>query len=339
MAASGSTRGDGLGDGPDLITLGETMVLMLADAGLPLTVAGHYVRSIAGAESNVAIGVRRLGLRAGFVSRVGADSFGELVVRTLRAEGVELSVRTDPTRPTGLLVRDRPATGPVRVQYYRAGSAASAWSEDDVDADLVRSARLLHLTGITAMLSESACAAVALAQSVARDAGLMVSFDPNLRLRLGSAQQWTDRIAPLARASDIVLAGADELAAVAGGARDPVAALLEAGVGVVVVKDGARGSSAHTADGVVRAAAQPVVAVDPVGAGDAFAAGFLARILTDHPVLCGGDVPDQAALARALRTGSVVAAAVVGQPTDIDGLPFATDLDSLIAFGGGDVHR
>ena len=325
--------------GPDLITLGEAMVLMLADSGLPLASAGHFMRSIAGAESNVAIGVRRLGLRSGWISRVGRDAFGEVVLRSMRAEGVELSVRTDPARPTGLLVRDMPAIGPVHVQYYRAGSAASALSQDDIDPDLVRSSRLLHLTGITAMLSDSAHAAVIAAHSLARTAGRFISFDPNVRLTLGSMEKWADRVAPLARASDIVLAGVDEMPAIAAGATDPIETLLAAGVGVVVVKDGARGSSAHTSQRVVRMPARPVHAVDPVGAGDAFAAGFLARILRDHPDLGAGDVPDAPALERALQAGSLVAAAVVGLPTDIDGLPFAADLDALTGDSGRDVQR
>ena len=322
----------------DLLTIGETMVLMLADGRLPVEVAGHYTRSIAGAETNVAIGVRRLGLRSAWISRLGNDPFGRAVRRTLLGEGVRVIAATDPERPTGLLIRDWPPSGPCRVQYYRSGSAATALSPADVDAAAVASARVLHLTGITAMLSENSCAALTTAQQAAHHAGRVVSFDPNIRMALGPPELWSERIVPLATASDIVLAGADELATVTAGAPDPVRFLLDAGVGVVVVKDGVRGSSAHTADGSVVAPARPVVAVDPVGAGDAFAAGFLARILAEHPDLRAGDVPALDALARALTTGSVVAARVVATATDIDGLPFTDDLDAL-SDGGGDVHR
>lgn len=322
----------------DLVTIGEAMVLLLADGRLPVEVAGRYTSSIAGAESNVAIGVRRLGLRSAWISRLGNDPFGRAIRRTLLGEGVQVSAASDPTRATGLLVRDWPPSGPTRVQYYRSGSAATALSPTDVDAAIVASARLLHLTGIAALLSESSYRAVTTAQRIAHHAGRVVSFDPNIRQALGSLQRWTERTEPLARASDIVLSGADELAVVTAGSADPVRFLLKAGVSVVVVKDGVHGSSAHTAHGSVSVSAWPVLAVDPVGAGDAFAAGFLARILNDHPNLRSGDVPTLEALSRALTTGSVVAARVVAAATDIDGLPFTDDLDAL-SDASVDVHR
>lgn len=321
--------------------MGEAMILFLASSGHPLTLADRFNRSVAGAEATVAVGARRLGLRTGWISRVGADAFGEVIRRTMRAEDVQTHISTDPDRPTGLLVRDMPALGPVQVQYYRAGSAASMLSESDVGDSIVAQARLLHLTGITAMLSDTAHAAVLAAHGQARAAGRLVSFDPNIRRTLGTTQQWADRIAPIAAASHIVLSGAEELIVITGTADENVAvdSLLDTGVNVVVVKDGAHGSRAYTRHESVAVSARQVLAVDPVGAGDAFAAGFLARLLTDHPQLRGGDVPDLASLERALQSGSVVAAATVASSNDLDGLPFATDLDSLNDVWPGDVRR
>ena len=308
----------------DLVTLGEAMVLLLAGSAMPLRTATSYSRSVAGAESTVAIGAARLGLRTAWISRVGADPFGEVVKRAMRAEGVAVHVTVDPTRPTGMLVRDMPLHGGIRVQYYRTGSAASALSPADVDGRLVSRARLVHVTGITAMLSDSAAAAVDAALLQARSAGRVVSFDPNVRHSLGDAREWAERAGPLAAASDIVLSGVDELRAVSGFSDEvqAVQALLAAGVGVVVVKDGIHGSRGYTGAGSVSADGQRVPAVDAVGAGDAFAAGFLSRLLVDHPTISGGQVPGLELVHRALLTGNAVAASAISVAGDTEGLPF-----------------
>ncbi len=144
-------------NGPEAVTCGEAMLLMLAEPGLPLERATHFRRSVAGAESNVAAGLARLGHWARWIGRVGDDPAGEAVLRELRADGVDVScAEMDPESPTGLLLRDSHPRRAVDVQYYRTGSAASLLSPAQITPEALAGVRLVHVTGITPMLSEDA---------------------------------------------------------------------------------------------------------------------------------------------------------------------------------------
>ena len=314
-------------DGPvEVVTLGEVMALMLAEGSAPLAQAARFDLSVAGAEGNVAVGLSRLGHRVALWTCLGEDALGDVVLRSLRGEGVDVGVaRRVADRPTGLIVRDAPLGRPLTVSYYRSGSAGTALGPEDVVPQVVAGARLLHVTGITAMLSDTSYAAVLAALDAARGAGVTVSVDPNLRLRLGPVDRWKERLDPLLRAADVVLTGRDELALLSG-AEDP-AWLVERGAHTVVVKDGAAG--AYETDGTteLRVAARSVPLVDPVGAGDAFAAGWLSGWLRG--------VPAQ----RRLDEAATVAACVVAARGDFAGLPIAAVRDGLLQGGGADVTR
>jgi 2-dehydro-3-deoxygluconokinase len=256
----------------EVVTLGEVMALMLAEGGSALGQAARFDLSVAGAEGNVAIGLSRLGHAVALWTCVGDDALGDVVLRTLRGEGVDVGrARRIADRPTGLLVRDAPPALPVTVSYYRSGSAGTALAPQDVVPELIAGASLLHLTGITAMLSDSSHDAALAAVAAAKAHGVTVSVDPNLRLRLGSAEQWQERLDPLLRAADIVLTGRDELELLSGG--DDPRWLIERGAHTVVVKDGAAGAYETDGETELRVAARSVPLVDAVGAGDAFAAG------------------------------------------------------------------
>src|ERR671920_1390575 len=147
MAAQG---GDAV---PRVVTAGETMVLVVPSAPGRLRHASGVTLSIGGAESNVAIGLSRLGVQAGWVSALGDDELGELVLHRIRAEGVDTSaVRRVPDRPTGLYLREEVA-GALRVHYYRRGSAASTLAPGAFDPSALEGVAFLHLTGITGALS------------------------------------------------------------------------------------------------------------------------------------------------------------------------------------------
>jgi 2-dehydro-3-deoxygluconokinase len=194
---------------------------------------------------------------------VGEDALGEVVLRTLRGEGVDVSRARRIARPTGLIVRDAPLGRPLTVSYYRSGSAGTALAPQDVVPEVIGAARLLHLTGITAMLSDSSYDAVLAAVTAAKAAGVTVSVDPNLRLRLGGAELWHARLDPLLRAADIVLTGRDELQLLSG-ADDP-RWLLERGAHTVVVKDGAPGRTRPDGTSALRVAARQRAAGRPGG--------------------------------------------------------------------------
>lgn len=303
---------------PQVVTIGETMAAFRA--GGPLRLGGPAALSVAGAESNVAIGLARLGHRVRWVGRVGADELGELVLRTLRAEGVDVEhVAVDQAgHPTGLLVFELRLPPVTRVSYYRAGSAGAKLTADDVRSAVSAGVRLLHLTGITPALGPAAAEAVTAAAQIAREHHAQVSLDVNYRARLWDQRSARTALRSLLPLVDLVLASDDELPilsdapGVAG-----VRSLLDSGIGEVVVKRGAAGAAAFTATAQHSLPARPVTAVDVVGAGDAFAAGYLSALL------------DGADLAARLQRAVGVAAFAVASTGDWEGLPTRADLALL----------
>ena len=303
---------------PEVVTVGEAMVLLLAADGVPLAEATTFHRRIGGAEANVATGLVRLGHSAAWISRVGDDPFGRAVLLRLRGEGVDVSrVRVVAGGRTGLMVRDRPeGGGPVEVLYHRAGSAAAGLDAGDVDDALVAGARLVLLTGITPALSPSCREAATAMVDTAGRHGVPVVLDANLRLRLWTVADAVPVVRALVERSAMVLAGADEAEALTGCA-DPEAAgraLLNLGPRLAVVKCGADGVVAVTADGTLRMPAHPARVVDPVGAGDAWAAGLLSALLEDLD------------LGAALARGARAAAHAVATPGDLEAMPYPADL-------------
>ena len=309
--------------GPEVATFGEAMVLMLAASDTPLAQARRFDALVAGAESNLAIGLSRLGHRVAFFGRVGADVFGGRVRWELRAEGVDVSrLVTDPVLPTGMILRDGAPGVPISVVYRRAGSAATALAAADVPAELVRGARVLHVTGITAALSDSAYAATVAAMDMAREAGVTVSYDPNVRLQLAPVERWREITDDLARRADLVLTGADEARLFCGDLA-PELWFAERGATTVVVKHGAAGATEHdltaAARPAVQAPARTVPEVDAVGAGDAFNAGWLSGWLRERPPW------------ERLQEAAAVASLVVATRGDTAGLPDAAGRDRLVA--------
>lgn len=262
-----------------VVTLGETMGLFTANSIGALAHVDSFRLGVGGAESNVAIGLSRLGTSSTWIGRVGADEVGDLVRRELQAEGVELWVLVDPEAPTGLMIKNRRSGAHTKVLYHRAGSAGSRLSPADVKASLIVGADALHVTGITPALSSSAAAAVDHSIALAHRAGVPVSFDVNHRSALWSAETASAVYRSIAAQSTIVFAGLDEAAMICEGAtaEELAAGIARLGATEVIIKLGDQGCFALI-DGVSsHTAAVPVVAVDTVGAGDAFVAGYLAE--------------------------------------------------------------
>jgi len=301
--------------GFDVITVGETMVSFAAHEAGPLDAAATFTKIVAGAETNVGVGLARLGLKVAWVSRLGADSFGRYIRRSLEAEGIDCTaVATDTTRPTGFMLKSRALEGqdPV-VEYFRRGSAASALSSADFDETRFLRARHLHVTGITPALSRGCAELVEHAMRTMRAAGRTVSFDPNLRPTLWpSREAMAAHLNRLAGLADWVLPGIAEGRALTGldSPEDIAAFYLAHGARAAVIKLGAEGAYWRTHDGAGRVPGVEVAnIVDTVGAGDAFAAGVLSGRLE------GLDWPQ--AVARANWVGAQVIQ-VIG---DMDGLP------------------
>ncbi|MFI1459761.1 sugar kinase [Nocardia carnea] len=305
----------------DVVTIGETMVAVrVADR---IRFGGDATLAVAGAESNVAIGLARLGHGVRWGGRLGADESGELVLRTLRAENVFVdTVSRDTDRATGLVLFEQRLPDVTRVEYHRRDSAGSRVRAADSVAALTEMPRVLHITGVTPSLSASAAEAVTEAVRIARGGGALISFDVNFRSRLWDPDIAAATLRPLARAADVVIASEDELGLVA---RDP-AELIGCGVSEVVIKLGADGATAHTAAGVTTGEGHRVSVVDSIGAGDAFTAGYLSALLD------GGDIAER--LARANTLGAFA----VSSRGDWEGLPSRDEL-ALITAGSGAALR
>jgi 2-dehydro-3-deoxygluconokinase len=305
---------------PGLVTAGETMGLVVQGAPGSLRNGEAMTFGMGGSESNVAIGVRRLGHEATWIGRVGADPPGELILRELRAEQVHAIAVTDPS-PTGLMMRWRPSGAHGRVTYYRRDSAGSHLSAADIPAEVVRGAAVLHVTGITLALGPGPADAIAHAVDVARAGGLTVSFDLNYRSALWSPDQAAPALKAAVRRADVVFAGELEAEIVTATADPLQAALaLEAlGPTQVVIKRGADGCLARIDGATIEQPAPAVTAVDTVGAGDACVAGYLSELMS-------GAEP-----AVRLRTAAAAGAFAVTVPGDWEGLPDRRSLELLEA--------
>jgi 2-dehydro-3-deoxygluconokinase len=320
--------GNGAGD-HDVVTLGESMGLLSAEATIgPLSSAVPLRIAVGGAESNVAIGLARLGWRSAWLGRVGRDSLGDMVVNVIRGEGVT-TVAIPDDAPTSLMLKERRLADVTRLVYYRRNGPGSHLTPADVDRDLVERSRILHVTGVTLALSDSASDAVHAAIDIARDAGVRVSVDVNYRESLWSSRtRASAELTALSARADVIFAGRSEASLLGfdGPPPDQAEGLLSLGAQEVVVKLGAHGAVALARDGYFEAPAVAVRAVDPVGAGDAFAAGYLAGILGEEPTV------------RRLRIGTQCGALVAGCSGDWEGAPRLHEL-ALLTLGADDVIR
>jgi 2-dehydro-3-deoxygluconokinase len=296
---------------PEVVALGETMLSLIA-VGVPLAEASELRVTHGGAESNACVGLARLGLRAAWVSRLGSDQAGERIASDLGREGVDLRwVRRDPERPTGLMLR---GTSGAPSRYERAGSAASALSPADLDGVPVEDAGAVITSGITAMLGAGPQeTAIALLE---RARGLRV-VDPNLRLGLWGSDRAGELVRPLLERADLVLGGEAELAALVGGiGRELAERCRDLGPSEVVLKLGADGAAAFDEEGRWCEVRPPRSAdVDPVGAGDAFDAGYLAARLRG------------ASVEVALRQGARCGAGVAAMAGDTAGFPTLAEIE------------
>jgi 2-dehydro-3-deoxygluconokinase len=291
----------------DVIALGETMVALAPPAGSSLRSAAHLLLDHAGAESNTCVGLARQGFRVAWVSRLGADGAGDRILDALGAEGpgkIETRwVRRDASRRTGLMIKE-PGVG---VRYYRASSAASEMSPADLDGVPIAGARAVLVTGVTALIGPQPHATgLALLTSAH---GIRI-VDPNLRHGLWGSDRRVELVRPFIDRCDLLLTGAQELAELFGEGEAEAMARRVAGRGVreVVVRDAATigalaGGEWRTLD--IRRDA----AVDAIGAGDAFNAGYIGVRLR------GGSIEE------ALRNGVRCGAAVTNAVSDTAGFP------------------
>ncbi|WP_370295021.1 sugar kinase [Rossellomorea marisflavi] len=317
----------------DVVAIGETLLsLTPAHNGL-LRHAESLKPKVAGAETNTLIGLCRLGHRTGWISAVGNDEIGERIVATVRGEGVDTThVKKNEMHNSGIFFKEIIGSGEVRVQYFRAGSAASHMEPADLPASFIRSAKYLYLTGITPALSETCKHTIFEAIKIARDSGVSVVFDPNIRRKLWSEEEARSTLTALCELSDIVLIGGTEGMFLFGTQdTDEVAHRLfeSKQTRLVVIKKGAKGAAyAKPGSEIVQVDPFPVSSVvDPVGAGDGFAAGFLSGLIEGLKTK------------EAVKRGCAVGAMVTMVSGDYEGLPDERRLESFLNRDREDIER
>jgi 2-dehydro-3-deoxygluconokinase len=286
----------------DVLTLGETMILLDPAEDGPLRLGLPMTLRFAGAESNFAVALARLGVPVAWVSRLGRDPFGDLVLSTLEAEGVDVSlVRRDEAR-TGLFVKWRDG-GRSHVAYWRAGSAASRLEPADVPDAALDGVRLVHLSGITMAISDSGRALVVDVARRARERGITVLFDPNFRPALPDTPEAAcERQREVLPYVDWYLAGEGEARLLWGDELLPCETVLR------------RGEEGAVLRGEVIAPPRRADVLDEIGAGDGFAAGFAYGLLQ-------GLEPREA-----VRIGHVVAAGALAGTGDWETFPRLEEL-------------
>ncbi|WP_440252878.1 sugar kinase [Escherichia coli] len=300
----------------DVITIGEAMAMFVATQTGDLAEVEKFITRVAGAELNVATGLARLGLKVAWVSRIGNDSFGRMVLNTLQKEGIDArGVSCDNDLATGFQLKSKVENGtdPI-VEYFRKGSAASYLSLDDYDERWFASARHLHLSGVAAALSASSYTLLDHAARTMKALGKTISFDPNLRPVLwNSEKEMIEKLNHLAFQADWVLPGLKE-GTVLTGQQTPEGIAdfyLQHGVKAVVLKMGADGAWYKTVDGEKGSVAPVKVenVVDTVGAGDGFACGVISALLEGRT------------LHQAVTRGNKIGALAIQVQGDSEGLP------------------
>ncbi|MEQ3550386.1 sugar kinase [Pseudonocardia nematodicida] len=289
----------------DALCIGESMILVAPVRPEPLEHAGEFSLQVGGAESTVALYLAERGHRTAWLSRVGDDALGRRMVASVGGQGVDTSgVRIVGSAPTGVYFKDPGPTG-TGVLYYRAGSAASGMDPTDLDDVDWERLRLVHVSGITAALSPGCRDLLDVAFTLAGRHGVPVSFDVNHRPGLWSAETAAPVLAGFARRADLVFVGRDEAETLWGTGEPAALAELLGPAGRLIVKDGAVGATEVAPDtGTTFVPARQVDVVEVVGAGDAFAAGYLSGLLR------GDDVE------RRLRAGHDLAARALSSTHD-----------------------
>lgn len=306
-----------------LILAGEPMGLLIAQSEGSLDSVSGYDLAVAGAEFNVAVGVARLGHRVTYMTKLGKDPFGERIIHVLDDNkiGNEFVAWSD-EKKTGFMLKSRVSKGDPDIFYFRAGSAASTLSVEDVEKINFADYSHIHLTGILPALTDTTRAAVNLMFDKARAAGLLISFDPNLRPQLWSSREvMIKSINEMAAKADIVLPGTAE-GKILMGSDNPQEInkfYLANGAKTVITKCGSDGAYVSTADEEFMVSGFKVEkVVDTVGAGDGFAAGVITGLM------------ENLSLKDAVRRGNAIGAIQVMSRGDNEGLPYPEQLKAFM---------
>lgn len=302
----------------DVITIGDAMIAMCPREKGPIIFSDTFKRKVGGAELNVAIGCARLGLKAGFISRLGNDDFGKYIIKTARGEDIDISeVKLVDGYQTSVYFREVLSDGSSRSFYYRENSPTSTMKCEDLNEEYFREAKILHITGVFPSITKNNQEIILGAIKLAKKNNLTISFDPNIRLKMWTKEEAKSYIENILPDVDILLIGDEEINILLGDVsiEDAIKIFHRYGIGKVIVKKGSKGAVGSDGRDIYEVdAIKPKALVDTVGAGDGFAAGFLTA-------LCNGEN-----LKECVKFGNAVGSLVVGVEGDNEGLPYYDDV-------------
>jgi fructokinase len=313
----------------DVIALGELLIDFVPTvSGVTLLEAPTFQKAPGGAPANVAVGVARLGVTAGFMGQVGDDAFGHFLANTLRDNQVDVTaLRFSSAARTALAFVSLKADGERDFMFYRHPSADMLYQATDVDDEYIRRAKIFHFGSIS-LISEPSRSATLHAVEVAQAAGLLISYDPNLRLNLWPASAAAKAGLKLGWSQANVIKVSEEEVLFLNGAssvEQTVRRLWHPHLQLVVVTQAAAGCTYYTPGLSGTVAGFPVTAVDTTGAGDAFVAGLLKGLLTNPEAMQSAD-----RLQAVCRYANAVGALTTTQRGAIPALPTADQVDKFI---------
>jgi 2-dehydro-3-deoxygluconokinase len=308
----------------DVITIGDAMITFDPRSNGPLRYVQSFQRKVGGAELNVAIGCARLGLETGWISRLGKDEFGRYIYNLIRGEGIDVSeVSFVSQYPTSLNFKEVMEDGSGRTFYYRTNSPTTDLTINNLSEEYIRKAKLLHITGVFPAVDQGKnVELIRHAARIAKKHGLLVSFDPNIRLKLWSKEEAKEALTSFLPYVDILLTGVEE-AEILFGTDEPEEIIKHAktyGISYIAVKKGEKGSIGyHNGEFIEAPPVKPKKVVDSVGAGDGFDAGFIYGVMNKWP------------LEKTLAFANTIGSMVVSVAGDNEGLPYLEEV--LIRLG------
>jgi 2-dehydro-3-deoxygluconokinase len=305
----------------DLVTFGESMIQLVPSKSGLLRYADKFYRFVAGAESNTAIGLSRLGHNVGWFSRLGDDEFGQAVLNSIKREGVDVSrVIIDEEYPTGVYFKEVHGSSNTRVYYYRKDSAASRLSSSDLDLEYLKNSNCFYFSGITPALSASCNETVLRALTIVKESNIKVIYDPNVRLKLWDVNDAKIFFNKIIGFLDLVLAGSEEIKLLTGTDSIEYAgmSMLNKGLEQLVIKKGNEGSFLYTQNEIIYEPIIDIKSIESVGAGDAFNAGYISGFLKNY------------SLQNRLKLGNFMGGMATRSLGDIEGLPSSEEINSFL---------
>lgn len=298
----------------DVITIGDGMVAMCPVKKGPIIFTDTFEKKVGGAELNVAIGCSRLGLKSGWISALGNDDFGKFILRSVRADNVDTSeVMLVDGYQTSVYFREVLSDGSSQSFYYRENSPTKSMKYEDLNEEYLKKAKVLHITGVFPSILQNNRIIILEAIRLAKKNGLLISFDPNIRLKMWSKEEAKNFINAILPDVDILLVGDEEaeLLLETNNLEEAIKKFYDYGISKVVIKRGANGAMGYDGKEIYYVdAIKPKALVDTVGAGDGFAAGFLASMIKGENFL------------ENISFANAVGSLVVGVEGDNEGLPY-----------------